>query len=41
LNAEFFLKFEMIDFTEAFDPDAEKIENKIYPGFFIIKARKK
>ena len=40
-NADFFAKFEMIDYHESFDDVAEKINNSNYPGFFIVKARKR
>jgi ubiquinone/menaquinone biosynthesis C-methylase UbiE len=40
-NLDFFSKFEMLDFVETYDPAAEKIHNATYPGFFIVKARKK
>jgi hypothetical protein len=33
--------FEIISIVEKHDPAAEKIGNDIYPGFMIIKARKK
>lgn len=41
LNEDFFSKYELLDFQESFDPAAEKIKGAKYPGFFIIKARKK
>ncbi len=41
LSDYFFSNFEMISFVEQFDPAAEKIGNYKYPGFMIIKARKK
>jgi len=38
----YFLKhFEIISFIEKYDPAAEKINGDKYPGFMIIKARKK
>lgn len=40
-NSDFFSKFEMLDYIETYDPAAEKINNAIFPGFFIVKARKK
>lgn len=41
LNKDFFEKFEMLDYTEAWDPAAEQVNDAVYPGFMIIKARKK
>lgn len=41
LNKNFFEKFEMLDYTEAWDPAAEQVNGSVYPGFMIIKARKK
>lgn len=39
---DFFLdNFELISFKEMHDPAAEAIDGDIYPGFFILKARKK
>lgn len=40
-NSDFFKKFEMIDFIESWDPAAEQINGGKFPGFFIVKARKK
>ena len=40
-NKNFFENFEMVDYLEAFDPTAEQINGAVYPGFMIIKARKK
>lgn len=40
-NKSFFEKFEMVDYREAYDPAAEQINGAVYPGFMIIKARKK
>ena len=40
-NSGFFSKFDMIDFHESFDDVAEKINDSNYPGFFIVKARRK
>ena len=40
-NKDFFSKYEMIDFQEVFDPAAEQINGGEYPGFFIVKAKKK
>lgn len=40
--SNFFLeKFEVISIVEKHDPAAEKIGNDIYPGFMIIKAKKR
>lgn len=40
-NADFFSKFEMIDFKESFDPAAEQVDGRIYPGYFIVVCKKK
>ncbi len=41
-NKDFFKEFELIDFQERTDfPASEQIDKKIYPTYFIIKARKK
>lgn len=40
-NKDFFEKFELVDFTEAYDPAAEMVSGAVYPGFMIIKAKKK
>lgn len=40
-NKDFFDKFELLDYQEAFDPAAEQINGAVYPGFVVIKARKK
>jgi ubiquinone/menaquinone biosynthesis C-methylase UbiE len=40
-NSDFFSKFELLDFEEVYDPAAESIRAARYPGFFIVKARKK
>ena len=40
-NKDFFSRFEMVDYVEAYDPAAEKINGADYPGFFIVKASKK
>lgn len=40
-NADFFSKFELLNFEEVFDPAAESIYGAKYPGFFIVKAKKK
>ncbi len=40
-NLDFFSKFEMIDYKEVWDPAAEQINGGKYPGFFIVKAKKK
>ncbi len=41
LNKSFFERFELIDFRESWDPASEQINQNKYPGYFIIKARKK
>lgn len=40
-NKGFFEKFELVDFSEAYDPAAEMVNGAVYPGFMIIKAKKK
>lgn len=40
-NKDFFEKFELVDYTEAYDPAAEMVNGAVYPGFMIIKAKKK
>lgn len=40
-NKNFLSKFDVIDFKESFDPAAEQIENRIYPGYFIVVCRKR
>ena len=40
-NVDFLSKFEVLDFIEVFDPAAESIYGARYPGFFVVKARKK
>ncbi len=40
--SEYFLSYFTVEkFIELEDPTAEKVEGRKYPGFFIIKARKK
>lgn len=41
LNKDFLSKFDVIDFKESFDPAAEQIDGRIYPGYFIIVCRKR
>lgn len=41
LSEYFFKHFEIISFTEMLDPSADKIDGNIYPGFMVIKAKKK
>jgi len=41
LSEYFFKHFEIISFIEKVDPSAEKIDGHTYPGFMIIKAKKK
>lgn len=42
LNADFFSKFELIDYRENFDfPASEQIDGDIYPSYFIITAKRK
>lgn len=40
-NKEIFMRFEMLDFKEVFDPAAEQVHGGCYPGFFIVSLRKK
>lgn len=40
-NSKFFQRFEMLDFVESFDPAAERVNEAVYPGFFLVTARKK
>ena len=40
-NQDFFSKYELVDFQEVWDPAAEQIGGGKYPGFFIVKAKKK
>lgn len=40
-NKDFLSKFELIDFKESFDPAAEQVDGRTYPGYFIVVARKK
>lgn len=41
LNNFLFKNFNVMAFEEYWDPSAEQIDGKKYPGFFIIKAQKK
>ncbi len=41
LNDFLFKNFDVQMFEEQWDPAAEKIENRNYPGFFILKAKKR
>ncbi len=40
-NKDFLSKFDVVDYKEVWDPAAEQINNAKYPGFFILKARKR
>lgn len=40
-NKDFFSKFEMVDFKESYDPAAESIDDRTYPGYFIAVCKKK
>ena len=41
LNEYFFKNFDVQAYDERFDPAAEKIDGRKYPGFFILKAIKR
>lgn len=41
LNTDFLSRFELVDYIEAFDPAAEQVHDGKYPGFFVLKAKKK
>lgn len=41
LNKDFLSKFDVINFKESFDPSAEQIESRTYPGYFIVVCRKR
>jgi len=40
-NRDFLSKFDIIDYKEVWDPAAEQIGGGKYPGFFIVKAKKR
>lgn len=40
-SLEFLKKFDLLEFHEQWEPCAEQINNAKYPGFFIIKAKKR
>jgi ubiquinone/menaquinone biosynthesis C-methylase UbiE len=40
-SKNFFQKFDICAYEEAFDPAAERIDGRIYPGYFIVVARKR
>lgn len=40
-NKEFFQRFDILDFTEVWDPAAEQIHGGKYPSFFIVKCQKR
>lgn len=40
-NRKFLKRFDVIDYKEVWDPAAEQIDGKKYPGFFIVKAIKR
>jgi ubiquinone/menaquinone biosynthesis C-methylase UbiE len=40
-NKDFFSKFDLVDFKESFDPAAEQIDGRIYPGYFIVVCKKR
>jgi|CXWL01.1.fsa_nt_gi ubiquinone/menaquinone biosynthesis C-methylase UbiE len=41
LSRNFLEKFDIINFEEAFDPAAERVEGRTYPGYFIVVAKKR
>ncbi|MFM9027816.1 MAG: hypothetical protein ACKOQ6_07445, partial [Bacteroidota bacterium] len=41
LSLEFLNNFDLLEFHEEWDPSCEQINNAKYPGFVIIKARKR
>ena len=41
LSPYFLEHFELLSFVEGHDPAAEKIDDDTYPGFLVIKARKR
>jgi ubiquinone/menaquinone biosynthesis C-methylase UbiE len=41
LNAGFLSRFEILDFDEYQDAAAEQVDGRTYPGYFILKARKR
>lgn len=40
-NKDFLSKFDIVDFKESFDPAAEAIDGRIYPGYFIVVCKKR
>lgn len=40
-NQDFLSKFDIINFQESFDPAAEQVNGRIYPGYFIVVCRKR
>ncbi len=41
LSVNFLNKFDILQYQEAFDPAAERIDGRIYPGYFIIVCKKR
>ena len=41
LSDDFLRKFDVLLFKECWDPSAEQVEGRKYPGYFILKARKR
>ncbi len=41
LNKDFLSKFDIVDFKESFDPAAESLDGRIYPGYFIVVCKKR
>lgn len=40
-SENFLGKFDVLKFEEAFDPAAERIDGRIYPGYFIVLCKKR
>lgn len=40
-SRNFLEKFDIVNFEEAFDPAAERVEDRTYPGYFIVVAKKR
>jgi ubiquinone/menaquinone biosynthesis C-methylase UbiE len=41
LNKDFLSKFDIVDFKESFDPAAEQVDRRTYPGYFIVVCKKR
>ncbi|MFA6969302.1 MAG: class I SAM-dependent methyltransferase [Candidatus Paceibacterota bacterium] len=40
-SKDFLEKFDIVNYEEAFDPAAERVEGRTYPGYFIVVAKKR